>query len=164
MVVFAVPRSLVLSLAAVLLAVPASAQSDKARSPQVTVTVDFLRSLESGQIAAAQALLDPAVSRAFPAARLAAAASKGKLAKGRVRQLQSEGKVAPSEAFANQLRRRPMRNSDPAPAYVVCMADVPVSGYGSVTYVTVILVSSERHGWQVSDFRYQSEPDHLCEA
>lgn len=162
MMIFAVLRHLAWSLAAIAFAVPAAAQTGKPRSPQVMVAVDFLRKLEGGQGAAAQALLDPAVARIYPAVKLAESARQGKLASDRVRQLRYEAEVPPEEAFANQLRRRFAGRRPLAPAYVVCMADVPASGYGLVSYVTVILVASQRSGWQVSEFRYQSEPDHLC--
>ena len=160
--IFAVVRHLAWSFAAIAFAVPAAAQTGKPRSPQVTVAVDFLRKLEGGESAAAQALLDPAVAKLYPAAKLAGSARQGKLASGRVRNLRFEGKIPSEEALANRLRRRFTGRQALAPAYVVCMADVPASGYGSVGYVTVILVASRQSGWQVSEFRYQSEPDHLC--
>jgi hypothetical protein len=161
--VSAASRHLALLLASIAVTVPTTSARAQIRSRQVTIAVDFLRKLEGGQIAAAQAMLEPGVSRIYPASKLAKSARKWKLTGGRIRQLQFEGKVPPQEAYANQLRHRwlSLRTAQ-APAYIVCMVDVPASGYGAVTYVSVILVQSQRYGWQVSDYLYQSDRDPLC--
>lgn len=132
------------------------------RSEQATIALEFLRRLESGQAAAAHELLERQVASMYPPARLAAANSRSKLPK--VRQIRSEGAVESTEAYANKINPRyASLKRGTRPTYVVCLADVPRSGYGRISYVAVILVADPgTTDWKVSDYRYQSEPDHLC--
>jgi hypothetical protein len=153
----------VLLTATIVLLFTSAAQGTEApRSRQAAIALEFLSRLESGRGDAAHALLERQVARIYPPAKLAPAAVRSKLPM--VREIRSERGIESTEAYANQINpkyaslRRGTR-----PTYVVCLADVPRSGYGRIRHVAVILVADPgTEDWKVSDYRYQSEPDHLC--
>jgi hypothetical protein len=151
------------AIAMLLCAVTAHGQMNaEGRSAQATIALEFLRLLESGQTDSAHKLLERQVASMYAPARLAAANIRARPPK--VRQIRSEGAVESTEAYANKINPRyaSLRRGT-RPTYVVCLADVPRSGYGRISYVAVILVADPgTSDWKVSDYRYQSEPDHLC--
>lgn len=134
----------------------------KGRSAQATIALEFLRNLESGQAVTAHKLLERQVASMYPPGKLSAANLRSKLPK--VRQIRSERAIESTEAYANKINPRYASLArGTRPTYVVCLADVPRSGYGRISYVAVILVADPgTTDWKVSDYRYQSEPDHLC--
>ncbi|HEX6375748.1 MAG TPA: hypothetical protein VFZ91_08500 [Allosphingosinicella sp.] len=155
-------RNLVLIVGMVAVAAAAQKPPAKPRTPQAALALDFLRRLESGDAAGARTLLAAPVARLYPPDRLASLARGGHAAAGRIRQIRSEGPVSPNQAYANQLARSG-RRAGGRPSYIVCLAELPRTSHGAVTYVAVVLVAtSTGTAWQVSDFRYQSEPDRNC--
>lgn len=153
---------LLLGAIAMLLCAAAAHGQSKGRSAQATIAIEFLRHLESGQAATAHKLLERQVARMYQPDRLAAANVGARLPK--VRQIRSEREVESTEAYANKINPRyASLKRGSRPTYVVCLADVPRSGFGRISYVAVILVADPgTTDWKVSDYRYQSEPDHLC--
>ena len=151
-----------LAATGLILCTSAADASEKARTPQSAIALEFLRRLETGRAAEAHKLLESQVARMYPASKLVSAGARSRLPK--VRQIRSERAIASTEAYANQINPRyASLKRGTRPTYVVCMADVPRSGFGRVSYVAVILVADPgTTNWKVSEYRYQSEPDHLC--
>ena len=148
-----------LATTALLLSASVAFAGGPPRSPQATIALEFLRWLETGRAAEAHSLLESQVARMYPPDKLAPAVARSKLPK--FRQIRSERAIESTEAYANRINPRyASLKRGTRPTYVVCMADVPRSGYGGVSYVAVILVADPE--WRVSDYRYQSEPDRLC--
>jgi hypothetical protein len=162
--VFAISRKLIAAFGVMAVAASASTPPAKPRTQQGALALEFLRRLESGQAASAHSMLASSVAVVYAAGRLQTLAGKSRLAPGMVRQIRSERTIPPGEAYANQLAAKLGAGSRNRPSYIVCMADIPKTGYGRVTYVAVVLVAGGKSGWQVSDFRYQSEPDRNCKA
>lgn len=139
--------------------------SGRPASVQASIALQFLQRMETGRTAEAHTMLEPQVGLRYPASKLGASASRWKLSAVKVRQLKSERAIPSREAYANQIYPRASVEYVNRPTYIVCMADAPITGFGKVTYVAVILVQDRRRlKWMVSDYRYQSQPDRLCAA
>ena len=126
---------------------------------QSRIALEFLARLDRGAVAQAHALLEPAVQRTYPAARLAGVA-KGR-SRGAVRRVTSEGAAQFDKGIAQARFGKPAGGS---PKHIVCIVEVPRSGYGGVTYIAVTLANVVNLGWRISDFQITSQPSGICRA
>lgn len=144
---------------------PQPPQQSQKLSRQSAFALQFLSWLERGRPIQAHAMLAPNVAREISIDKLLSVWPKRSMIPVD-RRVRSETTIPLESAFADHLsRKRTGKGLVGFTAYRVCLAEVPRSGYGSVTYITVVLI--EQRAWsrlRISEFRIQSEPEHSCKS
>jgi hypothetical protein len=146
----------------ILLAMPQVSTGQKRSGPslQARSALDFLAKLDRGDVKGAHLKLDPDVRRTYPIGKLAIVA-RGRRGTNAIRRINYESYLPSPQGVQRQSAvqgslRRP---------YLVCIVEVPPSGTGGVTYVSVtsvLRVYVARSEWMIVDFRIGSEPDPSC--
>jgi hypothetical protein len=128
-------------------------------SPQSLSALDFLAKLDRGDVKGAHLRLDPDVRRTYAIEKLAIVA-RGRWGTRADRRIGYEGYVQGAQAQRQSQSAGSMRRP-----YLVCVVEVPPSGTGGVTYISitsVLRVYVARSEWMIVDFRIGSEPDSSC--
>ena len=130
----------------------ASVQAQPVQAPtsQGRVANAFLTALDRGDVFRAALLLHPSIKGRIDPRNLIGTAQQR--ARSNVRRLTYEGRLSSRFGKSDQTLRRFASTV----GYIVCYLEVPHSGNGSISFVSVTLLpATVSEGWQISNYRVQ---------